>query len=174
MEENISELFTRPTTRRMARGKMEHRIAAFLAAHNTCVLATCNNNLPQATPIEYYAHHLNLYMIVDPGTKLENLKVNPNVSVGINEPLSGWLSIRGLQIFGQATLIQDNQPEYDTAMQYYNWRFLGEALGYTEAPRGHILARITPIRIKLTEFGLKQEGYAPTQVWQAKTQEINP
>jgi len=167
LDEDIHELFYREANRRMERDILEARITGFLAMHNMCVLATCRADLPQATPIEYYADHLTLYMIVDPGTKLEYLKVNPNVSIGIHDPLTGWRSIRGLQIYGQATLIYDNQPEYDAAMQIYDWSFLGEPIGATEAPRGHIMARIDPVRIKLTEFTLKEGGYAPTQVWRA-------
>lgn len=165
MDEEIRELFYREANRRMERNALEARIVGFLAAHNMCVLATCREDLPQATPIEFYADHLTLYMIVDPGTKLKYLEVNPNVSIGIHDSLTGWRSIRGLQIFGRATLIYDNQPEWAVAMRIYDWRFLGESIGTLEAPRGHIMARVDPVRIKLTEFALKESGYAPTQVW---------
>jgi len=167
LDQEIRELFNREANHRLERDALEARIADFLATHNMCVLATCRENLPQATPIEYYADRLTLYMIVDPGTKLEYMKVNPNVSIGIHDPLTGWRSIRGLQIFGRATLIYDDQPEYDAAMQIYDWRFLGGPIGASEAPRGHIMARVDPVRIKLTEFTLKEHGYAPTQVWKA-------
>jgi nitroimidazol reductase NimA-like FMN-containing flavoprotein (pyridoxamine 5'-phosphate oxidase superfamily) len=58
---------------------LEKRIIQFLKKQNMCVLATCGNNVPRATPVEYRSKGITIYFVGEPGIKLENMKKNPNV-----------------------------------------------------------------------------------------------
>jgi nitroimidazol reductase NimA-like FMN-containing flavoprotein (pyridoxamine 5'-phosphate oxidase superfamily) len=54
-----------------------------------CVLATCGDSIPQATPIEYYSKRTTIYFVGEPGAKMENMKKNPDFSIGIFLPYTG-------------------------------------------------------------------------------------
>ncbi len=70
-----------------------------------CVLATAKNNLPRATPVDFFSDGLTLWIVGDPGKKVVNIKSNPNVSVGIYHPLRPGELNRSTQIVGKATLV---------------------------------------------------------------------
>jgi nitroimidazol reductase NimA-like FMN-containing flavoprotein (pyridoxamine 5'-phosphate oxidase superfamily) len=72
--------------KQMPHDELEKRIIQFLEVQNMCVLATCTNDIPRATPIEYHSKGTTLYFVGEPGSKLENMKNNPKVSVGIFHP----------------------------------------------------------------------------------------
>jgi nitroimidazol reductase NimA-like FMN-containing flavoprotein (pyridoxamine 5'-phosphate oxidase superfamily) len=92
---------------------LEERIIEFLKEQNMCVLATCGDGLPRATPIEYHSKGITIYFVGEPGTKLENMKKNPNVSVGIFLQYTGWDSAKGAQIAGKAKIIsRENSTEF--------------------------------------------------------------
>ena len=84
---------------------LKEHIIEFLKEQNMCVLATCCDGLPRATPIEYHSKGLTMYFVGEPGTKLKNMKNNPNVSIGIFLPYTGWESVKGAQITGKAKII---------------------------------------------------------------------
>ena len=63
------------------------------------------DGLPRATPIEYHSKGITLYFVGEPGTKLKNIANNPNVSIGIFLPYTGWDSAKGAQITGRAKII---------------------------------------------------------------------
>ena len=165
MNINIRELLSRRITTQLPRTEQEQMIYAFLKSHNMCVLATCHENIPRATPIEYYADNMTIYMMTDEGTKLANIRLNPRVSIGIHDPLSDWLSIRGLQITGGVTLFRDDSLEYWDAMKIYRWDNLGKDLGWTKPPKGYVVARIIPDKAEYLDLSLKARGYSEKQVW---------
>ena len=74
--------------------------------HNALVLATCANNKPRATVLEFLNEGLTIYIIGEPGGKIANIKRNPNVSATIYEqPMDHSKCQKSLQIFGAAELI---------------------------------------------------------------------
>ena len=66
---------------------LEEHIIEFLKEQNMCVLATCGDGLPRATPIEYHSKGITIYFVGEPGTKLKNITDNSSVSIGIFLPL---------------------------------------------------------------------------------------
>lgn len=73
---------------------------------NGLVLATSSNDVPRATPLEYFNEGMTLYIIGEPGGKIANLKKNPNVSAAIYEqPMDHSKRQQSLQLFGTAELI---------------------------------------------------------------------
>jgi predicted pyridoxine 5'-phosphate oxidase superfamily flavin-nucleotide-binding protein len=92
---------------------LEERIIEFLKEQNMCVLATCGDGLPRATPIEHHSKGITIYFVGELGTKLENMKKNPNVRIGIFLPFIGWDSAKGAQITGKAKIIsRENTTEF--------------------------------------------------------------
>ena len=60
--------------RQMPPNELEKRIIEFLKGQNMFVLATCSNDIPRATPIEYRSKGIAMYFLGEPGVKLENIK----------------------------------------------------------------------------------------------------
>ena len=96
---------------KMSAKVLEERIIEFLKEQNMCVLATCGDGLPRATPIEYRSKGITIYFVGEPGTKLKNITNNPNVSIGIFFPYKGWNSAKGAQITGRAKIIYRQDPD---------------------------------------------------------------
>ena len=64
-------------TKTMPQQELEKYIAEFLKQNNMCVLATCNDDIPRATPIEYRSKGTALYFVGEQGTKLKNISKQP-------------------------------------------------------------------------------------------------
>ncbi len=159
--------------KQLARASMENRIAAFLKKGNVCVLATCNDDIPRATPIEYYSDGLTIYIAASRSTKIPNMEANPRVSVAIySTPYTDWTNwyeVTGVQVTGQVELLRyDERPEeYEAALQVYDWRKYRRALGKPDQePRKTTLVRITPRKIEFRDLVLLRDGYSVLQVWE--------
>ena len=70
-----------------------------------CVLATSRNNVPRATPVDFYNDGLTIWIIGDPGKKILNIRSNNRVSVGVYYPMDRSKPNRSLQIQGKARLV---------------------------------------------------------------------
>ncbi len=172
----FGRLRTSGLTTQLSRTDMECRIAAFLRRCNICVLATCRNDEPRATPIEYYADGLTIFIAASRGTKVPNIEANPRVSVGIySAPYTDWTdwhAIVGVQLTGYAELLRyDERPEeYTDALQVYDWRKYRRAMGMPdEEPRRTTIIRIRPEKIEFRDLALMREGYGVLQTWSEKT-----
>lgn len=150
----------------MPRDMLEGHITEFIKSHNVCVLATAKDNIPRATPLEYEAEGTTLYINAGPGRKIESIKANPQVSAGIHDPLHGWLTVKGVQITGQARLVTDSDAEYAGAWKIFNRANEGKE-GWDVPPKGYTLLVIEAQKIELLETALKQKGYKIRQVWEA-------
>ena len=146
--------------------QLEQHIIEFIKSHNVCVLATARDNIPRATPLEYEAEGTALYIFVDPGTKVENMKANPHISASIHDPLQGWLTVKGVQITAQAKLVTDGDAEYPGAWKIFNRANTGKA-EWDVPPKGGTLLIIRPWKIDLIETVLEEKGYKIKQVWEA-------
>ena len=176
---------TMKINKKMPRDELEQHIVEFIKSHNVCVLATASkDSVPHAAPIWYNSKGTNLYMIADAGTtKLDNIRVNPRVSIGINDPRPSFQSVKGIQITGQATLITEDNPEFDEALRIYQFQertktvtrqmaeLLGmeppEEMGEIKLPKDLTIIKVEAKKIALTESALLARGYAPRQFWEA-------
>jgi general stress protein 26 len=148
----------------MAPKDLEKRIIQFLEGQNMCVLATCSNDVPRATPIEYRSEGTTLYFVGEPGTKLRNMKNNPNVSIGIFLPYIGWDSAKGAQITGKAKIIsRDNSTEFKEGLAAYQWEKTARELGIKTFPETVELVKVEPEKIEFIDMSLKKMGYSPQQ-----------
>ncbi len=168
----FGRLRTSGNRKQLPRPEMEKRIQAYLDAGNVCVLATSLDDVPRATPIEYYSKDLIVYIAATPQTKIHNLEGNPRCSVGIyNTPYTDWTNwyqVMGIQITGRAELIRnEDQPKaYAAALEVYDWHLYREAMGIDDAPHKTIFIRVIPEKIQLRDLGLMREDYAPNQIWE--------
>jgi len=167
MGNEMLELMTRRVTAKMPRDELEQHIIEFIKSHNMCVMATAKDNVPRATAIEYFSVGTTLYMVGDPGTKIEHMKANPQVSISIHDPYTGFFSVKAIVITGKPTLISDSDPEYYEAWKICQWEKIRKELGLTEPPKGILMIKIEAKSIKLLENVLKLKGYDSTQVWEA-------
>jgi uncharacterized pyridoxamine 5'-phosphate oxidase family protein len=145
---------------------LEAQIIEFLKEQNMCVLATCVVGLPRATPIEYHSKGITIYFVGEPGTKLENMKKNPNVSIGIFLPYIGWERAKGAQITGKAKIIfRENSTEFKEGLAAYQWEKTAKELGLKTFPENGVeLVKVEPRKIELIDMSLKKIGYSPRQI----------
>jgi hypothetical protein len=129
-----------------------------------CVLATCGDNVPRATPVEYHSKGITIYFVGEPGIKLENMKTNPNVSIGIFLPYIGWDSAKGAQITGKAKIIsRENSTEFKEGLVAYQWEKTANELGIKTFPATAELIKVEPEKIEFIDMSLKKMGYSPRQ-----------
>jgi len=170
--------------KKMPREQLEPHLVEFIKSHNVCVLSTSKDDIPRATPVTYYSEGTTLYILGDRGTtKLSNISANPGVSIGISDPRTSWLSVKGVQITGQVTLITADNPEFEEALRIYNFKErrkenieeLRKALGketgkeipLDKPPMGLVVIKVESKKIELCEYALLPRGYNFRQVWEA-------
>jgi nitroimidazol reductase NimA-like FMN-containing flavoprotein (pyridoxamine 5'-phosphate oxidase superfamily) len=155
--DNLTEfgrLRTSNITTQLPRDEMEGTIGRFLKSCNICVLATSGNDVPRATPIEYYAKGTTIYIAGAPTTKVDNIKANPRVSVGIYNMArvdwKDWADVKGAQITGTAELIREDNPEpYAEAMSIYQWQHYRKAMGMNlDKPPSTTIIKITAEKVE--------------------------
>jgi len=153
------------TNKRLPKEDLRIRIIEFLESANMCVLATCSDNVPRATPIEYHSEGLTIYFVGEPGTKLSNIAKNPKVSIGVFLPYEGWDSAKGAQITGKAKIIsRENSTEFKESLAAYQWEKTAKELGLKTFPEtGVELVKVEPEKIEFIDMSLKKAGYSPRQ-----------
>lgn len=97
--------------KRLSDDELRKTIIAFLAENCICTLATCSNNVPRSTPVRYRSKDLTIYILAEGGMKIKNMRENPLVSVSIYGNYSGFQSVKGLQTWGKAEIINPEDGE---------------------------------------------------------------
>jgi hypothetical protein len=114
------------------------RIRAFLAAHNSMTLATAGpDGAPQAAAVFYAAgDDLDLYFLSSPRSRHSaNLAVEPRVAATVHADGQAWQAIQGLQIEGQAFLVDGVRQTAHAARVYAGrFEFLRGLLDGTNGP----------------------------------------
>jgi hypothetical protein len=110
--------------------EFEQEVSGYLSSHNVLHLATCRNNEPRSTPLEYFNNRLMVYIFSEGGGKFANLKENGSVCYSIADPYDpgkNYFGAVGLQVWGKASTFKRNDdPERCAAIQRYSR--LGDAL----------------------------------------------
>ena len=155
--------------------------------HRNCmVLATSHNDVPRATPVEFFNEGLTIYVFAEPGGKLVNIRKNPNVSAAIYEqPLDHSKTQKCVQILGTAELLtQKSHPRLlKSKAQKWNFPVVAERMYKAKANvkslsqkekevlmerlyRSISIIKITPERAILREF--HTDFSAPSYRWSRK------
>ena len=140
MSGELREALGRKITAKMPREELEAHLVELLDSVTVCTLSTSLDDVPRATPIEFFTDGLSVYMTPDPGVKVKNLKSNPNLSIGVFSSLRprwdvDWKTIWGIQYTGQGTLLKDGDPGYDHGRSRLQFEGFFEALDIKELPR---------------------------------------
>lgn len=93
----------------MAYEQLEFFIKEFLKEHKSASLATCLNNVPRSSPVQYYmGEGLDIYIPSAGGQKFKAIERNSTICLLVNTEYIDYRKIKGVQIFGKAnTSLQD-------------------------------------------------------------------
>ena len=142
----------------MPKNELLMEIRDFLQRRKILVLCTCLNNIPRATPMDFYMEkgetNFNLYVGLAPGRKVKNIEENPNVSIGIYTPMDTG-KIQGMQITatGKQRLIflREGDKGFDTAQKIVRGK-------------RNLIMKIIPEKIELLDYDFVKKGYSRFQV----------
>ena len=154
-------------TAQIERSELTIRIEHLLATQWMGVLCTLGKNGPIGSPVEYYAEGMRIYILPQPNSpKMNAMKKDPRLCFAIHAENSGWASVKGAQIFGNAKFIEPGTPEHEHGMNIYRWQSSSIQLDrpIDEAPQVPLLV-IDPERVVYTEHWLRKDGFGPRQIW---------
>ncbi len=140
---------------KMAEAALRKEVLAFLDKRKILVLCTCNENIPRATPLDFYRKKdsFTLYMGLSPGRKIKNIRENPIVSIGIYTPMSEG-KIQGMQITTSEPhhlmLLEEGDEEFPAAQKIVRGK-------------RKLILKVIPEIIELLDYDFAKEGYAILQ-----------
>ncbi|MFW9882065.1 MAG: pyridoxamine 5'-phosphate oxidase family protein [Candidatus Thorarchaeota archaeon] len=143
-------------TKKMPLEDLKEEIHKFLDARKVLVLCTCSNNIPRATPMDFYTEKdsLNIYVAPAPGRKVKNIEDNPIVSIGIYTPMSEG-KIQGMQITAtgkeRLMFLQEGDEEFEKAQKIVRGK-------------RKVILKIIPEKIELLDYDFVKNGYSRLQV----------
>ena len=145
--------------KKMPEDELKNEIKEYLKKRKVLVLCTCSNNIPRATPMDFYIDKkagpddFTIYVGPAPGRKVKNIEDNPIVSIGIYTPMDTG-KIQGMQI---------------TASGKERLKFLREGNeGFDRAQRivrgkRKLILKIIPEKIELLDYDFINRGYSKLQ-----------
>jgi len=131
----------------------------FLAAHNTCALATGSGGFVRCTPIEYSYREGKFYLFSEGGQKFRALEKNRNVCLAVYDEYRGFANLAGMQVTGTASLVEPWSEEYLAQLAFQ--KLPEAALRALDHPM--YLLRIAPARVDFLCSAFKARGFAPRQ-----------
>jgi general stress protein 26 len=140
----------------ISREDLEHLILDLIEGESVCVIATCHENVPRASTVEFFPLGEKLYIVTEGGKKVVNISKNPQVCIAIHAPFSGWNSVRGLQISGTAEIAGKGSKEFQEGHEAYCKR---RGLRHCILPGSMIVIKVTPLRIEYIDTSLEKKGY---------------
>lgn len=143
----------------MGEDELKKRIDEFIAAHNTCALATASKDLVRCTPIEYNYIDGVIYLLTEGGLKFRGLRHNKKVGIAIYEPYGGFGNLKSLQIEAHAQLIEPFSEEYNKVLEFK--KIPVESM--MKLPQPLHLLKIYPESYDYLDSDLKKEGFEVRQ-----------
>lgn len=139
--------------------ELRREVEDFLNEHNTCTLATSSQDRVRATPLEYEYHQGHLYILSEGGMKFANLLSNSQVSVAVYEDYTDMDNILGMQITGQALVVEE-LGEYQQAIE-----MKGLSMDYIRSlPVDLKLIRVDLEKVEFLNSQFEKKGYSTRQV----------
>ena len=145
--------------KRMDRDALMAKAEEFLAAHNTCALATGYGGQVRCTPIEYTYRQGCFWLLSEGGEKFRNLKENSSVCLAIYDGYGGFGALAGMQITGRAQMVEPWSGPYRELLRFK--KVPEEALRGLNHPM--YLIQITPSRIEFLHSDFKKLGFSVRQ-----------
>ena len=150
--------------KKLPEDELKKKIRLFLKNRKVLVLCTSSENIPRATPMDFYldkdadADDFSIYVGPAPGRKVKNIEKNPIVSIGIYTPMDTG-KIQGMQITASGKDHLIFMKEGDEGLDH--------AQKIVRGTRKLIL-KIIPEKIELLDYDLVKEGYSRFQVLELK------
>ncbi len=137
--------------------ELKEEIRAFLNDRKALVLCTCLNNVPRATPMDFYMNksqnNFNIYVGLAPGRKVKNVEENPIVSIGIYTPMDTG-KIQGVQITASGKerlrFLRENDEEFESAQKIVRGK-------------RNLILKIIPEKIEMLDYDFVKRGYSRFQ-----------
>ena len=137
---------------------LKKKIRDFLEQRKILVLCTCLDNVPRATPMDFYmdkkSNDFNIFVGPAPGRKVKNIEENPNISIGIYTPMDTG-KIQGMQISASGkeklVFLREGDKEFDEAQKIVRGK-------------RKLLLKIIPEKIELLDYDFIKEGYSRLQI----------
>ena len=127
-------------------------VEEFVAAHNTCALATADRSgFVRCTPIEYTFWRGAFWMLSEGGLKFRGLAENPNVCLAIYDAYAGFGELGGLQVQGKASVVEPFGDEYVALLEHKQLPV--ERLRALESPL-HLI-KVVPVSADLLSSQIK-------------------
>jgi general stress protein 26 len=136
----------------LSKKELEYLIINFMKTQGMCVLATCSENAPRASAVEFFPIGTTIYVLTEGGRKVDNIAVNKNVSVAIHTPFTGWDSIKGVQITGTAEAGKSGSRIFEEGEEAYKMR---RRLKSVYIPGCMSFIKVTPQKIEYLDTTLK-------------------
>ena len=145
--------------KQMSEDEVKKQVKQFLKERKVLVLCTCSDNVPRATPMDFYIDKkagpddFTIYVGPAPGRKVNNLKENPNISVGIYTPMDTG-KVQGMQITASGknlVLLEDGNEGFEHAQKLVRGK-------------RKLLLKIIPEKIELLDYDFLKRGYSRLQV----------
>lgn len=136
-------------------------INEFIKSKNTCTLCTGYKDRIRATPMEYIFSDGFIYFLSEGGEKFGNIFLNPNVSIAIYEDYESMNNLSGMQITGEASVIDTGNSEYDRVIAY-------KGLTYDKVTSLGIHLNMVKVSIRKVEFlwsGFSELGHDTKQIY---------
>jgi len=143
----------------MPKEEIKKHVKQFLKERKVLVLCTCNENIPSATPMDFYIDKkagpddFNIYVGPAPGRKVKNLKANPNISIGIYTPMDTG-KVQGMQITASEknlVLLEQGDEGFEHAQKIVRGK-------------RKLLLKVIPEKIELLDYDFVKQGYSRLQV----------
>ena len=137
--------------------ELKKEMREFLEKRKIIVLCTCSDNVPRATPMDFYMDksqdNFNIYVGPAPGRKVKNIEENPIVSIGIYTPMDTG-KIQGMQITasGKERLIflREGDDDFEKAQKIVRGK-------------RNLILKIIPEKIELLDYDFIKKGYSRFQ-----------
>ena len=111
--------------KKMSHGELKREILDFLNEHKSASLATCMNNIPRSSPVQYFiGNGMDIYILSAGGEKFDAIEGNNNVCLLVNTEYLTYKKIKGVQVFGKASTSISNEQLIDEAMKYCSDSYL--------------------------------------------------
>lgn len=149
--------------------EFEALVVDYLNSHNVLNLATCRNNEPRCTTLEYFNNGLFVYIFSEGGGKILNIKENPLVSYTVNDPYHpevDFFGAVGLQVWGRASIFKrfDDPARAEQIRRYFRGDEALRRQGLSEMAQkvNYNIITIEPLRIRYLDL---RRGFRNV-VWQ--------
>lgn len=147
---------------KMPKEALLENIEEYIKANDTCALATSCSEFTRCTPIEYIYVDGIFYIFTEGGLKFQALAENNKVGIAVFDKFTGFASLKGLQVIGEAFVVDAESAEYQEAAKH-------KGLKLENLKRMNHFLHLIRVEVKKFEYinsDLKKLGYSVRQSYE--------